>query len=340
MTIASAIISDRLTHSDIDRIRCESGRSLLLFITDRCPVGCAHCSVDSRKDSAKISDFGLFEEIVAWVADQPRFEVVGISGGEPFVERRGLELASRAFADAGKRTVVFTSGTWARQKHAPRWIQNVLAHCASVYLSTDSFHAKGVSDANFVNAARAVTAAGCWLIVQGLNDAESPDRIEGLLRLALGDRWSTEAEINLVKPLSNGRGNAVFQAQTTVPGHALGTCSLVRNPMIRYDGRVSACCNESVIMGLGPDRLRRRITAGAEIDRAMRSFEDDDLLQVVGGVGLGALTAHPILHDLAERRFTTNCALCWSIFPRFASASGPTDRLITAMAALQKEVVS
>src|SRR5688500_5951792 len=96
----------KLTHADIENIRSNRGRSMLLFITDRCPVGCLHCSVDSRRDSPTISDFALFEEILSWICENPELEVVGISGGEPFVERRGLTMASQVLADSGKQQVI------------------------------------------------------------------------------------------------------------------------------------------------------------------------------------------------------------------------------------------
>ena len=109
----------RLGWHEIEEIRHTRGRSTLLFITDRCPVGCAHCSVDSRRDSATITDFALFSEILDWLCGQPELEVVGISGGEPFVERRGLTLAVEHLAGAGKRVVIYTSGLWGRRPLPP-----------------------------------------------------------------------------------------------------------------------------------------------------------------------------------------------------------------------------
>src|SRR3954447_20648827 len=99
----------RLTFAEVEAARSDRGRSVLLFITDRCPVGCAHCSVDSRADSPSISDFDLFEQIVDAICARPEVDVVGISGGEPFVERRGLALAARRVADSGKALVLYTS---------------------------------------------------------------------------------------------------------------------------------------------------------------------------------------------------------------------------------------
>ena len=50
------------------------------------------------------------------------YDVVGISGGEPFVERRGLSLAARRITEEGKRLVVYTSGVWAKRPDPPAWI--------------------------------------------------------------------------------------------------------------------------------------------------------------------------------------------------------------------------
>ena len=130
------------TWQAIDDIRNERGRSTLLFITDRCPVGCAHCSVDSRRDSPTITDFELFGEIVEWLVAQD-YDVIGISGGEPFVERRGLSLAARRITEEGKRLVVYTSGVWAKRPDPPAWIAEVLDRSTTVFLSTDAFHQAG-----------------------------------------------------------------------------------------------------------------------------------------------------------------------------------------------------
>src|SRR5438309_11102932 len=106
----SSQVNERLLWREIEEIRRTRGRSTLLFITDRCPVGCAHCSVDSRADSPSITDFELFEQIVDAICARPEVRVVGISGGEPFVERRGLTVAAHKVVDAGKDLVLYTSG--------------------------------------------------------------------------------------------------------------------------------------------------------------------------------------------------------------------------------------
>ena len=83
--------------------------------------------------------------------------------------------------------------------------------------------------------------------------------------------------------------------------------------MVRYDGVVTACCNESVIMGIGPARLRRRVRSRDELGAAIDAFHADPVLRAIGGPGPGALTAHPRFADLAGREFTSICDLCWKM---------------------------
>lgn len=320
----------RMTHTDVENVRRTRGRSTLLFITDRCPVGCAHCSVDSRTDSPRISDWELFQEIVDWLCTDPGIEVVGISGGEPFVERRGLGLVSRRLAEAGKRQVVYTSGVWAVAETPPSWIQDVLSHCSCVYLSTDAFHARALADERYVRAARAIADAGAWIVVQVLSLTGMVEKAEQLLRDTFGPGFEDFAELRPIRPLTHGRGAGLFTRTGSVPGHGFGPCPLVTAPMVRYDGRVTGCCNESVIMNHGPSRLRRQARSGDEVAAAMASFHDDPLLHAIGVAGLGALTEHPRFADLAEEHFVDQCQLCWKILDREPSEARP-DPLIDAI---------
>jgi organic radical activating enzyme len=323
---------EHLGWREIEDIRHERGRSTLLFITDRCPVGCAHCSVDSRRDSPTITNFELFGEIVEWLVAQAH-DVIGISGGEPFVERRGLSLAARRVTEEGKRLVIYTSGVWARRPEPPAWIADVLDRCTTVFLSTDAFHQEGVGDGHYVNAARAIQRAGAWIVVQVLDVDDMVQRARDLLRAAFGEGYEDYAELRPLTPLTAGRGADVFMRSKHQPGSSFAPCTMVASPMIRYDGVVTACCNESVIMGWGPKALRRRATDRATLTTQMDAFHADPLLRAIGGVGPGALTAHPRFADLADKEFTSICDLCWKMFDRTAGDEVP-DPLIEAISSV------
>ena len=310
-----------MTHlgwDELEQLRRSPGRSVLLFVTDRCPVGCAHCSVDSRRTSPTITDFGRYERIVDWIADHPRFEVVGISGGEPFVERRGLTMAVRRIRSTGKRVVLYTSGVWATRPTPPAWIREVLAQSSTVFLSTDAFHQQTVSEPTFINASRAIAAEGGWIVVQVIDSGEMLQRARSMLRRALGDCYEEFAEVHAVPGLTAGRGGEIFAHQRQTPGHAFAPCTMLASQTIRYDGHVSACCNESVIMGWGPPGLRESADTGDELTAATEGLGDRPILRAIGGVGPGALTGHPRFADLADEQFGSICQLCWKLVQRDA----------------------
>lgn len=324
---------ERLDWGRLDEIRRTPGASTLLFITDRCPVECAHCSVDSRRDSPMISDFAKFEAVLDWICGQPSFGVVGVSGGEPFVERRGLQLAAKRITEAGKHLVVYTSGVWATRPTPPAWVSDVLGRCSTVFLSTDGFHAERVPDDRYVNAARSAADAGAWIVVQVIEEPAMVVAAQALLTRALGTHYEDYAELHLIQALTSGRGEQVFFRQAATPGRVLGACPSLASPMVRYDGAATACCNESVIMGRGPVRLRRTSSSAKELDRAIEGFRSDPLLVAIGGVGLGTLTSMPRFQDLAAQRFVSICDLCWKICDRVGSGER-TDPLLDAVAGL------
>jgi hypothetical protein len=303
----------RLRIDEVMRERFTPGKAILLFITDRCPVGCGHCSVDSRRDSPQIRDFALFERLVDGICGDPDRHLVGISGGEPFVERRGLTLAMTKLAAAGKDIVLYTSGVWARAGNQPQWIVDLLPLASCVFLSTDAFHSRTVDDERFAAAARAIAAADVPVIVQVLN---VPDQVEAATRAltrAFGVGWAEFVDLSYIEPLPYGRGVGVFARPPAQAGETVGACSLLAAPVVRYDGRSSACCNEPVIMGRGPDRLRRTVRDAAELARALDDMTGDALLQAIATAGAGAVTALPGYTHLAQQQVHGVCDLCWRL---------------------------
>jgi len=300
----------RLTFAEAERLRSQHGKTVLLFITDRCPVGCAHCSVDSRPDSPVVRDFALFEEILAGLGALPTVEVVAISGGEPFVERRALPLAVNRLREAGKDVVVFTSGFWATGDRCQPWIRDVLASTATVFLSTDSFHLGSVSRERFRRAAAFVAAAGCRLVVQILDQPATVAFVTGVLTDLYGAGWADHADVNRVRPLALGRGRTVFQLATH-PLAAFPPCSMTKAPTVRYDGVVIGCCNEALVLGDGPAALRRTVDSAGGLVAALASLRSAPLLRAVSALPLVDLATLPGLGELADDRYASICQPCW-----------------------------
>ncbi|MEV4382438.1 radical SAM protein [Streptosporangium sp. NPDC049644] len=318
-----------LRFAELDALRRQRGRSALLLITDRCPVGCAHCSVDSRPDGPRVTDHALFAEIVEGLCADEALRVVGVSGGEPFVERRALAHAARRIHASGKALVPYTSGYWGAGGDPPGWIRSVLRLSACVVLGVDAHHPS--PRAAVAAAARAVAAEGAWLVAQVLDDPAQIEAARDLLSGALGEGWRELAEIHPVPPLPYGRARGLFPELRRVPGARLGRCAIAHTPTVRYDGRISACCDENVIMGAGPPDLHRAARDRDGVRRALADLAADPFLAVLGSLGTEALTALPRYRDLAEREFSGICGICRHMLRR---AAGERDTLLHALALL------
>lgn len=276
-----------------------------------------------------ITDFELFRKLLKGICEQTALEVVGISGGEPFTERNGLVQACNELSAHKKKIVIYTSGVWAKTLDTPGWIQDVLRTCCTVYLSTDSFHQGRVPPLHFQRAAIEIANAGAWIVIQTL-EAETTTQ---LLTQTFGTNWHNWAEVVPIKPLRNGRGSNIFNVSQLLPGSAMGTCSLAETPVIRYDGTVTSCCNEDVIMGHGPDRFRSKVGTIGELNETLARFKHDPVMKCVAQVGLGQLLMHPRLNSLSKRHFSNNCDLCWNVMKKFPALPEP-DRLMHAIAEL------
>lgn len=276
-----------------------------------------------------ISDFELFTELLEGICLQQSVQVVGISGGEPFTERRGLTQACQALSDSNKKIVIYTSGVWAKAQEEPQWITDILKACSTVYLSTDSFHQDRVRAEHFQRAALDIVKAGAWLVVQTLE----PETTTALLQSALGTDFNMFAEVVPITPLRNGRGHDLFSPNPRHPASAMGTCSLAVTPVVRYDGTVTSCCNEDVIMGKGPARFRSRVNTIEDLRHTLIQFKHDPVMRSVAQVGLGQILIHPKLDTLNKNKYSNNCELCWKVMEKFPNLP-ETDSLMHAIAEL------
>jgi pyruvate-formate lyase-activating enzyme len=325
---------------DLENTRNQPGKSCLVFLTDRCPVGCAHCSVDSRPDSPRIDDQGLFREVIAGVLSVPSFDLIGISGGEPFIERRALSYMVQECSIRGLRVVLYTSGVWGA-KGKPNWIYEVLERATAVVLSTDAFHTQAVNMETLHRVADMVIDAGCSLIVQTVDLPASRQPALRFVERVMRTAPDGNVELNLVPPLSVGRGRVAFASLPPLPKRTLaewGSCRVLGAPVIRYDGVVVACCNEAVLMGAGPDRLRRRCKTRAEVAEAITTLRSDPLLECMRTVGVSTISQLPWVDVPADKSYGSICQACWELNAQFETVGESDRRTLRALSALFEAV--
>lgn len=104
--------------------------------------------------------------------------------------------------------------------------------------------------------------------------------------------------------------------------------------MVRYDGLVVACCNEAVLMGAGPDQLRRRCRNGAEVADAITAFREDPLLECLRTAGTSAIARLPWAGDAGGRSYGSICHACWDVHALLEEAGDGGPRTLRAVNAL------
>lgn len=321
----------RLTLAEIEGKRSTPGASALLFITDRCPVECEHCSVASLRTSPSIRDYDDFGALLGQLTVVEGLEMIGISGGEPFAERRGLEMAFGVLAP-GHDLVVYTSGYWAKGRSAPSWVGRILARSASVFLSPDAFHARRLGDDVQVRAVQAVLDSGAPLVLQLVDEPGARDRA-GILLQQAGATDACDVEVNLVPRLAYGRSAALLIDKPRLAAERLPRCGATASPVVRYDRTMTACCNEGVIMGGGPARLRRQVDGRVDaVGEAMRGFQSDSWIAAMASVGPAGIAEHPRFRTAGQASFRDTCDFCWRMQQDADEDVLSHDRLLAILA--------
>jgi hypothetical protein len=315
--------------ADFEQRRGMPGRMMGVILTDRCPVGCNHCSVAALSDDAGPDSNPGFGELVAQLSALHGVEVVFITGGDPFAHLDELELALGEFVAAGKRVVLHSSGYWGADEPLRPRARAILERVETLVVGVDLYHRIGVSDEALVGAMRLAQAAGCWVVTQVIVGPRQPDHrgyAVRMLEAAFGDGWERHAEIAENPPLDAGRAARLKRFGAAV--RPAGRCELVNRPMLRYDGELTACCNEEVLRGAGPPGLRRAIDE--DVQGALASLAADPLVRLVRELPLDA--AYELVASVAGAQaepVSGTCDACWR-----------TGELLAAMGDEQRERVA
>jgi pyruvate-formate lyase-activating enzyme len=222
------------------------GAGLLLTLTQRCPLRCAHCSsasgpVGGQPDPRELVRF------VGSFGPQDRPEVMMMTGGEPLLlPELVTELAETAHR-AGTRSALLTGAFFAREPRPPARILRAIRAVDHFSVSIDVFHERQVPRSDVFRLLRLVLDDGVPVSLHavgaGPHDAYLAD-LTAEARRVFGDR--VPMLVNTVRPL--GRAAAWATARPAVPdrGRVL-PCSMAAWPVVAADGTVVACCNQDAV---------------------------------------------------------------------------------------------
>ncbi|MDQ0984578.1 radical SAM protein [Streptomyces sp. V2I9] len=244
---------------------------LLIGLTRRCPLSCGHCSTGSGPLTRQEPDPGQLERFVASFTEENRPDVVMLTGGEPLLLPALAERLSTLARSAGSRTALLSGMFFARSGRprggaaTPRGITAgggprrrdsagippaILRAIRSVdhfSASLDVHHEREVSRADVFRALHRVREEGVAVSLHLTGTGGSDPYLAGLTR-AVREEFGGEVPclVNEVRPF--GRAASWARAARTGPDPAEASpCSMAAWPVVAFDGRVLACCNQDTV---------------------------------------------------------------------------------------------
>ncbi|MFD7750165.1 radical SAM protein [Streptomyces sp. NPDC059698] len=226
---------------------------LLIGLTRRCPLSCAHCSTGSGPLTRQEPDPARLERFVASFTEEDRPDVVMLTGGEPLLLPAAVERLSTLARDAGSRTALLSGmffargGLRGRKAAIAPAILRAIRSVDHFSASLDVHHEREVSRAEVFRALHLVREEGVAVSLHLTGTGGSDPYLAGLTR-AVREEFggAVPCLVNEVRPF--GRAASWARAARTGPDPAEASpCSMAAWPVVAFDGRVLACCNQDTV---------------------------------------------------------------------------------------------
>lgn len=228
------------------RLRPLPCAGLLLTVTRRCPLRCAHCSSSSTMAAEEPDSLRLLRFVGSFdVRDRP--EVVMMTGGEPLLLPELVAELAETARRAGARSAVLSGAFFARQDRIPAHILRALRAVDHFSVSVDVFHERQVPRADVFRVLRLVLDFGVPVSVHATGSGPDDPYLADLVaetRQAFGDH--VPMLVNTVRPVGRAAGWAAWSAVPLDRQRAL-PCSMAAWPVVAHDGTVLACCNQHTV---------------------------------------------------------------------------------------------
>ncbi|MFE1482610.1 radical SAM protein [Streptomyces fimicarius] len=238
---------------------------LLIGLTRRCPLRCAHCSTGSDLFTRQEPDGGQLERFVSSFTEENRPDVVMLTGGEPLLLPALAERLSTLARRAGSRTALLSGMFFARSGSAraggrfgglsggrrgaaiPPAILRAIRSVDHFSASLDVHHEREVPRADVFRALHRIRAEGVAVSLHLTGTGAADPYLAGLTR-AVEEEFGGQVPclVNEVRPF--GRAASWARPARSGPDPAAASpCSMAAWPVVAFDGRVLACCNQDTV---------------------------------------------------------------------------------------------
>ncbi|MFD3994394.1 radical SAM protein [Streptomyces sp. NPDC058548] len=239
---------------------------LLVALTRRCPMSCAHCSTSSSMAASEEPDQRQLLDFIGSFGAEDRPEVVMLTGGEPLLLPELAARVARLAQAKGSRVALLSGMFFARGGRVPDRIMRTITALDHFSASLDVHHEREVPRADVLRALGAVLDAGVPASIHLTGTGTGPGTRTGAgagpgtgpgtgadvddpylvdvvadVRRVFGTRMPML--VNEVRPL--GRAAGLVRPTPPGPDDSLAApCALAAWPVVAFDGTVAACCNQ------------------------------------------------------------------------------------------------
>ncbi|GAA0679160.1 hypothetical protein GCM10010193_35900 [Kitasatospora atroaurantiaca] len=219
---------------------------LLVTLTPRCPLSCAHCSTSSTMRGTDPDGEQLLRFVGSFTPED-RPELVLLTGGEPLLRPAlAAELATAARA-SGARTALLSGMFFARQERIPARIRATIRTLDHFSASIDAFHEREIPRAEVFRALRAVLDDG---VPVSLHITGTGPEDPYLAELTADVRRTFGGQVPMLVNELRAVGRAAAWAagaNTPGPDGRPLPCAMAAWPVVAQDGAVLACCNQDTV---------------------------------------------------------------------------------------------
>ncbi len=238
--------------AEILALRSRVGAGVFLALTRRCPLHCAHCSTRSTPDGEQ-GDDAPYRRLVESFSAEDRPEILALTGGEPTLRPAlALDLVRRARA-SGTRSYLLTGAFFAvRDTWAPD-IERVVREVDHLAVSLDRFHELEVPRERIFALLERRLAWGAASLQVVVDEAEVSYARE--LCGEVVERFGGRLPVLVGAIGPSGRARDWMERAPAAQSLDLAPCAMAAWPVVDFQGRVVACCNQDVVDGPPPPHL-------------------------------------------------------------------------------------
>jgi hypothetical protein len=308
---------------------------VLVTLTERCPLRCAHCSSSSDMRGRQLDGAALLR-FVGTFTRECRPDVLMLTGGEPMLRPDLVADTAQAAKTAGTRTAALSGAFFARDEGIPAPIRRAVRALDHVSFSLDAFHEREVPRRNVFAVLRTVLRLGVATSLHIVGDGPDDPYLERVSTEVL-TMFGADVPmlVSAVKPI--GRAASWARRHAPLDGLAAAPCSMAAWPVVAVDGRVVSCCNQSVVDGPArPEHLRlgELGTTWAGIHARAHSSPLLRMIRTVGPVYIASQAGNLGSTDYCgtcRRLGDSPSEVEWAV----RAGSGPAGELLQTMASSQ-----